>query len=83
MDESQNRSRGGKIGNMSQELVVWVDQDDNELARLPRDVVHDKQGLLLHRETMELLFADPEHTKFWMQKRADNKSSILGSGRCL
>lgn len=58
--------------------MIWVDQDDNELARLPREVVHDKQKLLLHRETMELLFADKEHTQFWMQKRAESKEQYLG-----
>lgn len=55
------------------ELVIWVDDEDHELGRLGRDVVHDKSHLLLHREAMVILFANPEHTDFWLQQRSPNK----------
>lgn len=60
------------------ELVIWVDEHDRELGRVPRKLVHNKEKLLLHRETMELLFLDEMHTKFWMQKRSMTKDQHPG-----
>lgn len=57
----------------SSELVIQVDENDHEVARVPRVVVHDVGNLLLHREGMLLLYANPEHTEFWLQKRSPDK----------
>lgn len=56
-----------------EELVIWVDDEDYELGRLPRDVVHDQNHLLLHREVMVILFTNPEHTEFWLPLRSPSK----------
>lgn len=61
-----------------EELVIWVDEHDNELGRVPRKLVHDNNKLLLHRETMQLLYQDKNHTKFWMQKRSLTKDQHPG-----
>ena len=58
---------------MNQELVIWVDEQDRELGKVERNKVHDPTNLLLHRETMELLFKDPGHIQFLMQKRSATK----------
>lgn len=56
-----------------EELVIWVDDEDHELGRLPRSVVHAKDHLLLHREAMVILFSNAAHTEFWLQLRSPTK----------
>jgi isopentenyldiphosphate isomerase len=63
---------------MSPEIVIWVDEQDRELGGVPRSLVHNKMNLMLHRETMELLYKDSEHTQFLMQKRSPNKRQYGG-----
>ncbi len=57
----------------SNELVIQVDEDDREVAMVARKVAHDVSNLLLHREGMLLLYANPAHTEFWLQKRSPDK----------
>ena len=58
---------------MIEDLVIWVDENDKVLGLVSRVQAHDKQKLLLHRETMELIYSDSTHTRFWLQKRSQNK----------
>ena len=63
---------------MTQDLVIWVDENDKVLGLVSRVQAHDKQKLLLHRETMELIYSDSTHTRFWLQKRSQNKEPYPG-----
>ena len=63
---------------MTQDLVIWVDENDKVLGLVSRVQAHDKQKLLLHRETMELIYSDSTHTRFWLQKRSQNKEQYPG-----
>ena len=63
---------------MTQDWVLWVDDDDQLLGRIERKAAHDKKKLLLHRETMELIYSDSTHTRFWLQKRSQNKEQYPG-----
>jgi|GEM_PF-2165330 len=60
------------------EKVIWVDEQDKELGVVSRVEAHDENKLLIHRETMELLFADKTHTTFWLQKRSPKKDQYPG-----
>lgn len=44
--------------NNADEHVIWVDEQDVVLGHVLRTVAHDKSNLLIHRETMELLYTD-------------------------
>lgn len=61
-----------------EEQVIWVDENDRELGRVARKVAHDPKKLLVHRETMELIYVNKEHTKFWLQKRSEKKEQYPG-----
>lgn len=78
MDAGEDWRGGSKIRDMSQELVIWVDEQGAVLGNVLRTVAHDKSNLLIHRETMELLYTNPEHTKFLLQKRSQKKYQYPG-----
>src|SRR5688572_12283427 len=76
MDGCDDWCRGGTHrggGAVSSELLIQVNEHDEFLGYVERSIAHTPGHLVQHREVMTLLFKEPEHIHFLMQKRSSNK----------
>lgn len=60
------------------EWIVEVNEDDEIVGKIERDIAHDMNGLKLHREVMTLLYTDESHKRFLLQHRALKKKQFPG-----
>lgn len=63
---------------MDIEWIVEVDQEDNLIGKIEREVAHDKLNLHWHREVMTILFTDETRSRFLMQHRSARKKQLPG-----
>ncbi len=62
----------------SEEWVVEVDQQDNLVGEVSREIAHDPTDQRLHREVMVLLYTNRHQTSFLLQRRSLNKKQMPG-----
>lgn len=58
---------------MTSEMLIHVNEQDQFLGYVERELAHNQDKLMQHREVMTLLFSDPEHAHFLMQQRGPEK----------
>lgn len=63
---------------MSDEWIVQVDEHDNLIGKIERNLAHDQRDLKLHREVMTLLYTDTQQTHFLLQHRSMKKKQLPG-----
>lgn len=61
-----------------EEWIVEVNEDDEVVGKIERNLAHRKNNLKLHREVMVLLYTDELHERFLLQCRALNKKQYPG-----
>lgn len=63
---------------MNEEWIVKVDEDDNYVGRIEREIAHNLDNLQIHREVMCVIFTEPSHKNFFMQHRSLKKKQLPG-----
>lgn len=63
---------------MNEEWIVQVDEDDNYVGRIDREIAHNLDELQIHREVMCVIFTEPSHENFFMQHRSLKKKQLPG-----